>query len=128
MANISHFMVPADDVSRARKFYSSLLGWTIEPVHDTPGMPGMDAMQYHEIRTGPARAGSLNSGGLYRRHMNEPVLNFAEVEDLDAAVAKVETLGGKITMPATAIPGVGRVAMILDSEGNLFGIWKPDRK
>lgn len=128
MANISHFMIPADDVRRAREFYTALLGWKIEPVRDTPAMPGMDAMQYHDISTGPAQAGSLNTGGLYKRHMNEPVLNFAEVEDVDAALGKVEKLGGKITMPATVISGVGRVAMILDSEGNQIGIWKPDRK
>ena len=128
MANISHFMVPADDVSRARKFYSTLLGWEITPVHDTPGMPGMDAMQYHDIRTGPAQPGTLSTGGLYKRHMGEPVLSFAEVADVDTVAAKVEGLGGKITMPPANIPGVGRVAMLLDSEGNMFGIWKPGRK
>jgi uncharacterized protein len=128
MANISHFMIPADDVERARHFYSALLGWKIEPVQDTPGMPGMEAMQYHVIRTGAAQKGTLNSGGLYKRHMNEPVLDFVEVEDVDAVLAKAEKLGGKITMPKTDIPGVGLVVMILDSEGNAIGIWKPARK
>jgi uncharacterized protein len=128
MANISHFMIPADDVSRARRFYTGLLGWKIEPVKDAADPMRIEGMQYHDIRTGPAQAGSLNSGGLYKRHMNEPVLDFAEVEDIDAVLAKVEKLGGKITMPKTDIPGVGLTAMILDSEGNLFGIWKPVRK
>lgn len=127
MANISHFMIPADDVERARHFYSALLGWKIEPARDTPGMPGMEAMQYHTISTGAAREGTLDSGGLYRRHMNEPVLDFVEVEDVDAVAAKVEELGGKITLPKTDIPGVGRVAMIQDTEGNMIGIWKPAR-
>lgn len=31
MTNIGHFMIPADDVSRAKAFYSALLGWKIEP-------------------------------------------------------------------------------------------------
>lgn len=128
MANISHFMIPADEVERARYFYSALLGWKIEPVQDTPGSPYMEAMQYHDISTGAARKGTLNSGGLYKRHMNEPVLDFVEVVDLDAVLAKVEKLGGKIAMPKTDIPGVGLVVMILDSEGNAIGIWKPARK
>jgi len=128
MANISHFMIPADDVERARYFYSALFGWKIEPVQDTPGMPGMDAMQYHTISTGAARTGTLDSGGLYRRHMNEPVLDFVEVEEIDEVAAKVEKLGGKITMPETDIPGVGVTVMIQDSEGNLIGIWNPARK
>ena len=128
MANISHFMIPADDVERARHFYSALFGWKIAPVRDTPGIPGMEAMQYHDISTGAARKGTLNSGGLYKRHMDEPVLDFVEVEDPGAVLADVERLGGKITMPKTDIPGVGRVAMILDTEGNAIGIWKPARK
>jgi predicted enzyme related to lactoylglutathione lyase len=128
MANISHFMIPADNVERARHFYSALLGWKIEPVQDTPGSPGMEAMQYHDISTGTARKGTLNSGGLYKRHMNETVLDFVEVVDLDTVLAMVEKLGGKIAMPKTDIPGVGLVVMILDSEGNAIGIWKPARK
>ena len=128
MANISHFMIPADNVERARHFYSTLLGWKIEPVQDTPGSPGMEAMQYHAVSTGAARKGTLNTGGLYKRHMNEPVLDFVEVEDVDAVLAKVERLGGKVTMPKTDIPGVGMVVMIQDTEGNAIGIWKPARK
>jgi predicted enzyme related to lactoylglutathione lyase len=124
MANISHFMIPADNVERARLFYSTLLGWKIEP----SAMEGMTAMQYHDISTGVARKGTMNSGGLYKRHMNEPVLDFVEVEDIDAVAAKVEKLGGKITMPKTDIPGVGVTVMILDSEGNAIGIWKPIMK
>ena len=128
MANISHFMIPADNVERARHFYSTLLGWKIEPVQDTPGSPGMEAMQYHAVSTGAARKGTLNTGGLYKRHMNEPVLDFVEVEDLDAVLPNVEKLSGKITMPKTDIPGVGMVVMIQDTEGNAIGIWKPVRK
>jgi uncharacterized protein len=128
MADISHFMIPADDVDRAKAFYSALLNWKIELPAQTMDDGGIAAMQYHDIRAGKPRPGALNSGGLYKRHLNEPILNFVEVDDLDGALAKVESLGGKITMPAIDIPGVGRTAMILDSEGNGIGLWKPLRK
>jgi len=82
-------------------------------------------MQYHAITTGPAAPGTLNSGGLYKRHLDEPILDFIQVEEIDAAVSKVEKLGGKIAQPITAIPGVGLTAMILDTEGNLIGLWTP---
>jgi hypothetical protein len=127
MAGISHFMILADDVARARAFYTRLLVWDIEPVHESPGMPGMDALQFHAIRTGPAQPGSLNSNGLYRRHTNEPVLPFAGTNDIDATVVKVEKPGGKAMMPTTAIPGAGLVAMFQDSEGNMSGIRTPGR-
>ena len=34
-------------------------------------------------------------------------------------------LGGKIVMPKDLIKGVGLVAMIQDTEGNVIGLWKP---
>ena len=121
-------MIPADDVERARRFYSALLGWKIEPVKSSPDAMGIAEMQYHDITTGPAAAGTLNTGGLYKRHLDEPILDFVQVEDIDAVVRKVEKLGGKITMPKTAIPGVGYTAMIIDSEGNLFGLLTREKK
>jgi len=126
MANILHFMVPADNIGRAKHFYKSLLGWKIAPVtSQVMDRRKLAAMEYHEITTGDAKTGTLNTGGLYRRHMGEPILNFVEVEDIDSILAKVEKLGGKITLPKTEIQGVGLNAMIQDSEGNLIGLLQP---
>ena len=59
MANIAYFEIPADNVDRAKKFYQSLLGWTIEPTK-TPMDPAMVAsMQYHDISTGEPEEGTL---------------------------------------------------------------------
>ncbi len=127
MPNILHFMVPADNVDRARHFYTALLGWTIEPVVPTPDPGGIAAMQYHAITTGSTEPGTLNSGGLYKRHLSEPILDFVQIEDIDAVLSKVEDLGGKIMMPKTVIPGVGHTAMILDSEGNMIGFLMPEK-
>jgi hypothetical protein len=125
MANLSHFMIPADDVDRARHFYSALLGWKIEPTKPSPDSMGIAAMQYHDITTGPVEPGALSTGGLYKRHLDEPILDFVQVEDIESAVSRVENLGGTIARPITAIPGVGLTAMILDTEGNLIGLWTP---
>jgi len=128
MANIGHFMIPADNVDRARKFYHALLGWIIEPVGTAGDMAGMAEMQYHDISTGAAREGTMNMGGLYKRHLTEPILNFVIVDDIDTIQAQVEKLGGRITMPKQEIAGVGLVVMIQDTEGNVIGLWKPVRK
>jgi uncharacterized protein len=128
MANIGHFMIPADNVDRAKKFYSTLLGWTIEPVRTPMDPARMAEMQYHDISTGAASPGTMNTGGLYKRHMNEPILNFVVVDDIDRVRADVERLGGRIVMPEERIAGVGQVVMIQDTEGNVIGLWKPVRK
>jgi len=63
MPNIVHFMIPADNVERARTFYSSLLGWQFEQIAPNPDPGGMAAMQYHMISTGKSVSGTLNGGG-----------------------------------------------------------------
>jgi uncharacterized protein len=128
MANIGHFMIPADNVDRAKRFYSALLGWKIEPPR-TPVDPAIMAeMQYYDISTGTARKGMMNTGGLYRRHMAEPILDFVIVDDIDTVQANVEKLGGRIVRPKEEIKGVGLVVMIQDTEGNAIGLWKPETK
>jgi hypothetical protein len=121
MANIAYFDIPADNIERAKHFYSSLLGWTITP----SAVEGAAASQYHDILTGPAEEGAMNRGGMYQRQAGEPIKTFVKVEDIDAVLAKVENLGGKIVMPKWRITGVGLVAIIHDTEGNGIGIWKP---
>lgn len=37
MTTIVHFEIPADDIDRARKFYSELFGWKIEKWDDPKG-------------------------------------------------------------------------------------------
>ena len=86
----------------------------------------MAAMQYHDIRTGSAKEGEMNTGGLYKRHMTESILTFVEVEDIDKVLSKVEKLGGRVTMQKEEIKGVGLTAVIEDSEGNVIGLWKPE--
>ena len=124
MPNLTHFMIPADDVDRAKRFYAALLNWKIDPAASPENMR-IAAMQYHKITTGPVEPGALSTGGLYKRHEKEPILSFVQVEDIEGVVSKVEMLGGKVTLPVTEIPGVGMTAMILDTEGNLIGIWTP---
>jgi predicted enzyme related to lactoylglutathione lyase len=125
MANIAYFEIPADNVDRAKHFYNSLLGWKIAPTK-TPMDPKMAAaMNYQDIITGDPKEGTMSMGGMYKRQMSEPIINYVVVDDIDKVLAKVEKLGGKIAVPKKEIPGVGPIAVIKDSEGNAIGLWKP---
>jgi len=121
-------MIPADNVDRAKHFYQTLLGWKIEPTKNPMDPSKIAEMQYHDIITGAAKEGTMNLGGLYKRHMTESILTFVEVEDMDKVLSKVEKLGGKITMQKEEINAVGLTAVIQDSEGNVIGLWKPAMK
>ena len=67
----------------------------------------------------------MNQGGLYKRQLSGPIMNFVNVEDFDQVRSNVEKLGGKILMPGSEIKTVGLVAVIQDTEGNILGLWKP---
>ena len=91
MANIAYFQIPADDVGRAKKFYQSLLGWKIEP--DTALSD--KSLEWQNIITGEPQEGTMNSGGIYKRMMPGPIMNFVSVEDIDRVLSNVVKLGGR---------------------------------
>jgi uncharacterized protein len=126
MPNIAYFEIPADNIDRAKHFYKNLLGWKIQPTEGASmDMEKMKAMEYNDIITGDAKEGTMNMGGMYKRQMGEGIKNYVMVEDIDKVLAKVAKLGGKIVMPKEEIKGVGQVAIIIDTEGNGIGLWKP---
>jgi predicted enzyme related to lactoylglutathione lyase len=117
-----HFEIPANDVEKVRKFYSSLFGWKIEK------MPG--PMEYWGIQTVPVDDKGMPTrpgvnGGMMKKQMPEqkPV-NYISVESVDDYSKKVVQLGGKIAVPKTEIPGMGWWALALDPEGNEIGLFQ----
>lgn len=126
MNRVVHFEIPADDVERAKKFYSQNFGWTLNQM-------GPEMGNYVLVQTGPTDAEGMpqdrafiNGGIMKREAVKSPVIVVA-VDDCDAAVQKVKASGGRLIGEILDIPGVGRYAYVQDSEGNVIGVIKPDR-
>jgi uncharacterized protein len=125
MDRVVHFEIPADDVERAKKFYSENFGWTLNQL-------GPDMGNYVLVHTGPTDEQGMPedrafiNGGLMKRDpsANSPVLVIA-VADADSAVEKVKQSGGRLVGEIMDIPNVGRYARIQDPEGNVIGVIKP---
>jgi len=115
MPSIVHFEVPADDVQRAKTFYSNLFGWKIE------GFPGMDYMMIDTY-------GAPGGGMMKRMHPDQQITAYIGVPSVDEYSAKVEKLGGKIIVPKMAVPAMGYFVICMDTENNAFGIWETDPK
>ncbi len=113
MPTIVHFEIPADDVARAKSFYSKLFGWEIKEV------PGMD---YWMITTSGEKP--VGGGMMKRRHPQQPIVNYIDIPSVDAYLAEVEKLGGKVIVPKSAVPKMGYFAVCFDTENNVFGIWE----
>lgn len=112
-----HIEIAAQDVDRARKFYTDCFGWTFQ---DVPGIA------YHLYSTGEGGIG----GGLMKAVPDFPdhMVNYVYVEDLDAATKRVEDHGGEVVKPRTEVPQAGWFALVHDPEGNLFGLWQSTQK
>jgi predicted enzyme related to lactoylglutathione lyase len=125
VSRIVHFEIHAADPERAVRFYRDLFGWEITK-WDGPA-------EYWLISTGPAAKPGIN-GGLLRRQGpapadGQPVNAFVctvSVENLKAMLERVTGAGGTIALPTMPVPGVGWLAYVKDTEGNLLGLMQPD--
>jgi predicted enzyme related to lactoylglutathione lyase len=113
---IVHFDVPAEDIERAKKFYATLLGWKFE---------SYPAMEYNLITTTNLDGTPGVGGGMGKRMAPEQRMqNYFGVRSIDAAMAQVKKLGGKVVSPKMPVPGMGYLANCMDTEGNSFGLWE----
>jgi hypothetical protein len=122
---IVHFEIPADDVERARKFYTTLFGWKIEKIEVKKDG---DIMNYWMISTSSKEdsneKSSLDGGLIKRQHPQQPNLNYISVSSIDEYSNKVNELGGKVVLPKTEITGYGFFAVCIDTENNAFALWE----
>ncbi len=118
-----HFEIHAEDQDRAQRSYEAMFGWTFTAWGESG---------YRLIDTGSDGPGI--NGGLIRRHGpspgdGEPLASWVctvEVADVDAYVARAESGGGTLALPKMAIPGVGWLAYVRDTEGNILGMMQAD--
>ncbi len=120
-ANLVWFEIPADDLARARKFYSSLFGWNISP------FPNLPVGEYEHIDTGGPDA-SPDGGLMKRMHPEQAITTYFSVPSVAKAVAKIEKLGGSVCKEKTAVPGMGFFAVCKDTENNAFAVWEINPK
>lgn len=105
------------DPDAAIDFYGQIVSWTAEKSPATTNAyfimsAGSDAVA--GIMKNPTPTASAWIG-------------YVAVDDVDAAVAKIEQLGGKVHMPPTDIPTVGRMSMVEDPQGAHFYVMRSIR-
>ncbi|HEX4212625.1 MAG TPA: VOC family protein [Candidatus Dormibacteraeota bacterium] len=107
------------DPEAARKFYSSLLGWTAEPNPD-PAFGGYTV----------AQLGGRDVAGI------GPVMGegqptawamYIGTPDASETAAAVEAAGGKVAVPPFDVMDQGRMGVFQDPSGAFFGVWQPGK-
>src|SRR5262245_47080397 len=111
---VSFISVGVGDAARGAAFYGGLLGWAFE-----------------ETRGGLAISGAGVEAGIHGGDPGASPYVFFRVDDLDAALARVEELGGAREPVGEDHGGdeeaerFGRFALCRDDQGSAFGLHEP---
>ncbi|HEY4213219.1 MAG TPA: VOC family protein [Steroidobacteraceae bacterium] len=104
------------DPSAAQTFYSKVLPWKSQP----SGMPDYTLWMAGTVQRGGMMAMPASSAGAPPHW-----ITYIGTPNVDAAVAEVERLGGKVLKSAADIPNVGRFAVVADPQGAGFALYTP---
>jgi hypothetical protein len=105
------------DPEAALAFYTALLGWNTQKMP----MPGGD---YHVVRVGETSVGGVMAMPPEAKAGGMPPCwgSYVTVADVDATARRAVELGGKVVHGPQDIPGVGRMAVIIDPQGAALNV------
>jgi predicted enzyme related to lactoylglutathione lyase len=114
---VVHFEIRTSDPSAGQAFYRDLFGWAFieaPPEH-------VDGYTYIDSQSDRATI----HGGLSPPQGGQPMVTvYAEVEDIEASLAKAIELGATIVSEPYEVPGV-TIALFADPQGNVVGVAQP---
>ncbi len=107
------------DSDAAIKFYKELLGWEVRQSKAVEACEGSaeGGMVYGEIVAGGEHVGGIYKMGPEFGGAPSHWMSYVAVEDVDDRARKAAELGGKVCVPPTDIPNVGRFCVINDPTG-----------
>jgi predicted enzyme related to lactoylglutathione lyase len=107
-----HFEIIGEDAPKLQRFYADLFDWKIDADNE---------WQYGMVETGGN--GGINGGISGDMGGGKRVTVYAQVDDPQKYLDKVESLGGSVLMPVTDM-GEVVIAMFSDPAGNVTGLVK----
>lgn len=108
------FELLTNDVDASVAHYTEVLGWK-------PRTMDMGDFEYKMLgRNDKGHCGVVKP---QQRDVPSHWSAYIAVENVDATAAKVEKAGGKVLVPPTDLPSVGRFALIADPEGATLNIF-----
>jgi hypothetical protein len=119
---VVHFEIEAQDVTRAKQFYSKAFGWKMQEM-------GGDYNDYVVAQTGEPMEPMGINGGIYHGKAKKEVNAYrcvVGVDDVEKAMKDVEAAGGKVlSKKPDNIKNVGLYVSCEDTEGNRFTLLQP---
>ncbi len=117
---VVHFEVLGKDAEKTQSYYSELFGWEIKPLpFENPTQYGLVDRDGNTNAEGVGIGGGI--GGAPEGHPGH-VTFYVEVPDVEAALAKAESLGGNRTMGPDQVPEGPVIGLFQDPDGNTVGV------
>lgn len=116
---VTWFEVPADDMSRAEKFYNEVFDWDTSDMG--AGSLFAQTTPSDENMT-PKEVGGINGDISPRTAEFDKPLIMITVEDLNAKIEKIRSAGGEVIKPRETVDDMMAWAIVSDTEGNKIGI------
>ena len=114
---VVHFEIIGKDAGKLQSYYAELFGWEIDS--DNPMNYGMVARDGNVNPDGIGIGGGVGAGTEgYDGH----VTFYVEVDDVEAALAKAESLGGTRVMGPDKVMDTLVLGHFTDPEGHLIGV------
>jgi predicted enzyme related to lactoylglutathione lyase len=117
---VVHFEVIGTDPAKLRSFYAGLFEW--EFAIDDAATEAVSQPGNYGFVDASTTGGGINGGVGGGEGYEGRVLFYIGVPDVEAALAKAESLGGKRRMGPEGTPGRLVVGQFTDPEGNLIGV------
>jgi len=112
-------VIPVSDVERAKRFYAETLGWKFD------GMPMPDGTYWLAKSGDEVVGGIFDIGAPQFAQVPESWMAYIAVDDVDARVKKAQSAGAKLMKPIFDVPGVGRIAVLMEPGGAGIGWMTP---
>ena len=115
---VVHFEIVGDNAEKLQSFYADLFDWNVNA--DNPMNYGIVDREENLNAEGIGIGGGISGGSEFPNH----VTVYVEVPDVEAALAKAESLGGERRMgPEQVTEGV-EIGLFTDPDGLLIGVIK----
>jgi predicted enzyme related to lactoylglutathione lyase len=117
---VVHFEIIGTDPAKLRSYYGELFGWEFQvgdATTEAVSQPGN-----HGFVDANTNGGGINGGVAGGKGYERRVLFYVGVANVEAALKRAESLGGKRQMGPEGTPGTLVVGQFTDPEGNLIGV------
>jgi predicted enzyme related to lactoylglutathione lyase len=113
---INWFEIPVTNIERAIRFYETVFATTLT----------REDMEDMQMATFPYEDGQV-SGGLTQFEHYKPsadgTIIYLDAPQLDAMIERAKKAGGQLVFGPHTLPNnIGRIALLIDSEGNRIGL------